>query len=257
MALALNTLVAGTPTALPPLLIAHGLFGSGRNWGMLSKKLAADREVIAVDMRNHGDSPWDAAHDYEAMAGDLAGVIEAHGGRAAVLGHSMGGKAAMVLALSRPELVERLIVVDVAPIAYTHDQMANITAMRAVDLSAVKRRADAEAGLAAHVEDPALRAFFLQNLRLTPEGASWRLNLDVLADEMPRILGFPDLAGPYPGPTLFLTGALSGYVRPENHARIAALFPAVRFETIAGAGHWVHAEAPGPFLEAVARFLAA
>jgi pimeloyl-ACP methyl ester carboxylesterase len=257
MALALNTIVTGAPSdGRPPLLIAHGLFGSARNWGMIAKKLSAEREVLAVDMRNHGDSPWSAEHGYAAMAEDLAAVIEARGGRAAVLGHSMGGKAAMTLALTRPELVERLIVVDVAPIAYAHDQMVNIAAMRAVDLASVRRRSDAEAGLAAHVEDPALRAFFLQNLRLTPEGASWRINLDALADEMPAVLGFPELAAAYAGPALFLTGGASGYVRPANWPGIAALFPRARQRVLPGVGHWVHAEAPGPFLAAVAEFLA-
>jgi pimeloyl-ACP methyl ester carboxylesterase len=257
MPVSLNTLVTGVPTELPPLLIAHGLFGSARNWGMIAKKLAADREVIAVDLRNHGDSPWDAEHGYPALAADLAAVIEANGGRAAVLGHSMGGKAAMVLALTRPELVERLIVVDIAPIRYSHDQDTNISAMRAVDLAGVTRRSDADAGLASHVADPALRAFFLQNLRLAPEGASWRINLDALEDQMPGILGFPEAAAePYAGPALFLTGADSGYVRPENWDRIAALFPEARKVAIPGAGHWVHAEAPGPFLEAVSAFLA-
>lgn len=256
MALALNTIVAGAPGAHPPLLIAHGLFGSARNWGMIAKKLSADRQVIAVDMRNHGDSPWSPEHGYAAMAGDLAATIEAHGGRAAVLGHSMGGKAAMMLALTRPDLVERLIVVDVAPVAYSHDQMENITAMRAVDLASVQRRSDAEAGLATHVEDPALRAFFLQNLRLAPEGASWRINLDALADEMPVILGFPEAATTYAGPALFLTGGASGYVRPANWPGIAALFPAARQRVLPGVGHWVHAEAPGPFLAVVTEFLA-
>lgn len=257
MALKLNTLVAGEPTALPPLLIAHGLFGSARNWGMISKKLASDRQVIAVDMRNHGDSPWDAVHSYPAMAEDLAAVIEAHGGRAAVMGHSMGGKTSMVLALTRPELVERLIVVDIAPITYAHDQDSNIAAMRAVDLSQVKRRADAEADLARHVDDPVLRGFFQQNLRLSPEGASWRVNLDALSDQMPVILGFPEGIGrPYEGPTLFVTGETSTYTRPENWPGIEALFPAARHSVIPGAGHWVHAEAPAPFVAAVEAFLA-
>ncbi|TPE50258.1 alpha/beta fold hydrolase [Amaricoccus solimangrovi] len=256
MALALNTIVTGEPTARPPLVIAHGLFGSARNWGMIAKRLSAGRQVISVDMRNHGDSPWDAEHSYPAMAADLARVIEEHGGRAAVMGHSMGGKAAMVLALTRPELVERLVVVDIAPVAYDHDQDSNIAAMRAVDLSGVARRSDADAALAAHVADPGLRGFFLQNLRLSPEGAAWRLNLDALSDQMPVILGFPEIRARYDGPALFVTGETSGYARPRDWPRVTALFPAARHAAIPGAGHWVHAEAPEAFLDAVAPFLA-
>lgn len=251
----LNTIVSGVETDLPPLVIAHGLFGSGRNWGAIARRLSETRRVIAVDHRNHGDSPWDPDHSYAALAADLAEVIVGAGGRAAVLGHSMGGKAAMVLALTRPGLVERLIVADVAPVAYRHDQMENILAMRAVELGRVSRRSDADAMLAAHVADPALRAFFLQSLRVGPDGAGWRLNLDALADQMPSILGFPELPGCYEGETLFVTGENSGYVRERNWPGIRALFPKARREVIAGAGHWLHAEAPGPFLAAVTAFL--
>lgn len=256
MALALNTIVTGEPTARPPLLIAHGLFGSARNWGTIAKHLSAERQVIAVDMRNHGDSPWDGTHTYEAMADDLAGVIEGAGGRAAVLGHSMGGKASMTLALTRPELVERLIVADVAPVPYRHDQLRYITAMRGVDLARVGRRADAEPMLAERVDDPALRGFFLQNIRLSPGGASWRLNLDALEDQMPAILGFPETEAVYGGPVLFVTGEKSDYMREAYWPRVTALFPKARRVEIAGAGHWLHAEAPGAFLAAVGEFLA-
>ena len=257
MALALNTIVTGEPTVLPPLVIAHGLFGSARNWGTIAKRLSAARQVIAVDMRNHGESPWSAEHSYEAMADDLAAVIAARGGRAAVLGHSMGGKAAMALALTRPGLVERLVVADVAPVGYAHDQSQYIAAMRAVDLARVKRRADAEPMLAAHVPDPALRSFFQQNLRLAPEGAGWKVNLDALEAEMPKVLGFPALGSAYQGPALFVAGGASDYVRAEGRAEIARLFPEARIVTLAGVGHWVHAEAPEAFLAAIADFLAA
>jgi len=245
----------GTQTEAPPLVIAHGLFGSARNWGVVAKRLSAAREVIAVDMRNHGASPRAPEHSYEAMAADLAEVIAARGGRADLLGHSMGGKAAMVLALTRPALVRRLIVADIAPAAYGHSQGDYIDAMRAVDLTRVARRSDADAQMAGTVPDPGVRAFLLQSLAMTDGQAEWRLNLDVLEAEMPRIMGFPALAGRFDGPTLFVTGALSDYVRPEHRAAIAARFPTARIETIPGAGHWVHAEAPGPFIEAVSAFL--
>ncbi len=247
----LHALVTGEPTGTPPLLIAHGLFGSARNWGAIARRLADERQVVAVDMRNHGESPWHETHGYEDMARDLAEVIAAHGGRMDVLGHSMGGKAAMVLALREPQAVRRLVVADIAPVAYRHTLAHLIEAMRRVDPSRVQRRADAAAQLG--IEDPALRAFLLQSLDIR-EGR-WRLNLDVLAAEMERITGFPPVEGRFEEPVLFLSGAESSYVRPEHRSRIRRLFPAARFAKIPGAGHWLHAERPREFEAAVRAFL--
>jgi pimeloyl-ACP methyl ester carboxylesterase len=245
----------GAPTDRPPLLIVHGLFGSARNWGVIAKRLSARREVVAVDLRNHGDSPRSPDNSYEALAADLAETIDRIGGRADVLGHSMGGKAAMVLALTEPARLRRLIVADIAPVAYGHSQLRYVEAMRAVDLDGVARRSDADARLAPAVPEPALRAFLLQSLAVGPEGAAWKLNLDALGAEMPRIMRFPEIAGRFEGPTLFLTGAASDYVRPEHRAAILARFPAAVFEAMPGAGHWLHAEAPRPFGDAVEAFL--
>lgn len=150
----LNTILHGAPGAGVPLVIAHGLYGSARNWGVIAKRLSETRQVIAVDMRNHGSSPRETVQGYPEMAADLAEVIAAHGGRADLLGHSMGGKAAMVLALSQPDLIERLMVADIAPVAYTHSQIQYVEAMKAVDLSEVSRRSDADAQLAASVPSP-------------------------------------------------------------------------------------------------------
>ncbi|EAU47388.1 alpha/beta fold hydrolase [Salipiger bermudensis] len=251
----LNTILHGTEGAKPPLLIVHGLYGSGRNWGVIAKRLSDERQVIAVDQRNHGDSPWTERHGYEDMAGDLAEVIEAHGGKADVLGHSMGGKAAMVLALTRPELVNRLILADIAPVAYDHSQIQYIEAMRAVDLDAVEKRSDANDQLARHVPEPTLRSFFTQSLDIKEK--RWKLNLDLLAEEMPKIIGFPEIEGRFDGPTLFLSGGESDYVTPEHRPRIKALFPESRSAKIPGAGHWLHAEKPREFEAAVRAYLAA
>ncbi len=247
--------VHGAPTDRPPLVIAHGLYGSGRNWGAIARRLADTRQVVAVDMRNHGDSPRSPEHSYEAMAGDLAATVAGLGGRADLLGHSMGGKAAMVLALSEPGRVRRLIVADIAPVAYGHSQIGYARAMQAVDLAAVRRRADADERLAAAVPEPGLRAFFLQSLAVGPGGAAWKLNLPVLAEEMPRIMAFPEVSGRFDGPTLFLTGGSSDYVGAEHWPRIRALFPAARQVAIAGAGHWLHADAPDAVAAAAAGFL--
>lgn len=245
----------GATTSHPPLLIVHGLFGSGRNWGSIAKRLALRRQVVTVDMRNHGQSGRSPSHDYHAMAADLAGTVAAHGGRMDVLGHSMGGKAAMVLALTEPERVGRLIVADIAPVGYDHDQMGYIEAMRSLDLPSVARRSDADAALAERVPEAAVRSFLLQSLAIEDGRAQWRLNLDALAAEMPAILGFPEIAARFAGPTLFLTGGASNYVRPEHRARILQLFPAATHELLPGAGHWLHADAPAAFIAAVERFL--
>jgi esterase len=210
------------------------------------------RAVICVDMRNHGESFWAERHGYADLAQDLAEVILAEGGPVDVLGHSMGGKAAMVLALRRPDLVARLLVADIAPVAYGHSQSHLIAAMRALPLAALDSRAAADAALAAQIEDAGVRAFLLQSLDLKAKPPRWRLNLDVLEREMAQITGWPEVAGQFDGPALFLSGALSDYVRPEHRPAIKALFPAAKFAKLPGAGHWLHAEAPRPF-EATAR----
>lgn len=236
------------------LMIAHGLYGSARNWGVIAKRLSDSRPVVAVDMRNHGDSPWDAAHGYADLGADLAETIAALGAPMDLLGHSMGGKAAMACALMQPDRVARLIVADIAPVAYGHSQLQYIRAMQAVDLTRVTRRSDAESQLAPLVDDPALSVFFTQSLDLA--GKRWKLNLDALADQMPQILSFPDFgAARFEGPVLFLSGARSQYVRPEHRETIRRLFPRAQFAKIPEAGHWLHAEKPREFEAAVRHWL--
>lgn len=246
-----------TPEAAnrPPLLIVHGLFGSARNWGVIAKRMSSDRKVIAVDMRNHGESPWFPTHSYPDLAADLAEVIRAHGGQADVMGHSMGGKASMVLALSEGALVNRLIVADIAPVAYEHDQSSLISAMRQVDLSRVERRSDADAQLEPLVAERGTRAFLIQSLDV--KDRKWRLNFDVLEAEMSKIVGWPeDVKGQFDGPAYFVSGAESHYVRPEYRDRIKGFFPAARFAKIPGAGHWLHADKPREFEAALQAILA-
>lgn len=249
----LNTIIFGQPSEKPPLLIAHGLFGSARNWGVISKRLSDTRQVVAVDMRNHGDSDWFASHTYADMAGDLARVTDELGAPVDLLGHSMGGKAAMVLATEYPDKVNRLIVADIAPTAYGHTQIHLALAMQALDPAAVSNRAEADALLAKTIPEKGVRAFLLQSLDI--RGKNWKLNLDVLANEMENILGFPRLDGHFDGPTLFLSGSESDYVRPEHRPETKRLFPAARFAKIPGAGHWIHAEKPREFEAAVRAFL--
>ncbi len=238
-----------------PLMIVHGLFGSARNWGVIARRMAADRAVIVPDMRNHGDSPWADSHGYDALAADLAQVIEDWGSPMDVVGHSMGGKAAMVLALTRPDLIRRLVVADIAPVTYGHSQTPLIQAMRGLDLSGLTSRAQADARLAGWVTDPGTRAFLLQSLDLKAAPPCWKLNLDVLEAEMTRITGWPQVSGTFDGPALFLSGADSDYVRPEHRDTIKALFPAARFAKIPGAGHWLHADKPREFEGTLHAFL--
>lgn len=237
----------------PPLLIVHGLYGSARNWGVISRRLSEDRKVIAVDQRNHGESPWFDAHTYADMAHDLAEVIEAEmPDGAIVMGHSMGGKASMVLAMTRPDLVKGLVVADIAPVAYTHSQIQFIEAMRALDLSQVNSRGDANRLMQETVPDDGVRAFLLQSLDV--KARRWRLNLDVLAAEMATVTGWPEVemqGHSYEGPTVFISGANSDYVTPEGRQIAKGYFPAAKFFKIRGAGHWLHAEKPREFEAAV------
>ncbi|MEO0485743.1 MAG: alpha/beta fold hydrolase [Pseudomonadota bacterium] len=235
----------------PPLVIAHGLFGSARNWGVIAKRLSSDRRVICVDMRNHGASPWSASMTYPDMAQDLIEVV-APLGQADLLGHSMGGKAAM-LAVLMGAPVGRLIVGDIAPVTYGHTQMHLIDAMDALDLGPLLTRADSDAALAQSVEDPGIRAFLLQSIDLKEK--RWRLNLAALRAHMGDILSFPDTDVQTDTPTLFLTGAASDYVTPSARPAIRRHFPKARFAKLMGAGHWLHADKPREFEASVRAFL--
>lgn len=251
----LNHIIYGAPGSHPPLLIVHGLFGSARNWGVIARRLAEDRVVIAVDMRNHGDSHWDTAHGYEELAVDLAAVIDAHGGRADMLGHSMGGKAAMQLALTDGARLRRLVVADIAPVAYGHSQRHLVEAMQALELEGLSLRSEADRRLALSVPGEDVRAFLLQSLDLKATPVRWKLNLAALGAEMDRITGWPGTIGQFGGPALFVAGAMSDYIRPEHHAPILAQFPAAEFTKIEGAGHWLHADRPREFEAVVKAFL--
>ena len=239
-------------TSAPTLLIAHGLFGSARNWGVIAKRLSDQFHVVAVDMRNHGQSPREGSQSYFDMAKDLAKVLD-HVGPAHVLGHSMGGKAAMVLALTQPERLNTLIVADIAPVGYRHTQTHLIDAMRQIDLTQVNTRRDADRQLSAFVQEEGVRAFLLQSLDV--KARAWRLNFDVLEADMPLIIGFPEIEAEFDGTTLFLSGAASDYVLPEHRDTIRGLFPSAQFAKLPKAGHWLHAEKPREFEAAVRVFL--
>lgn len=245
----LNTVYYDGPDGVP-LLIAHGLYGSARNWNVIAKRLSALRPVITVDMRNHGSSPWFDSHTYADMAADLAEVIDQP---IDIIGHSMGGKAAMMLALTRPELVRKLVVGDISPVDYESIDLAPLQAMRGVALGQVTRRADAAEQMQGI--DPTVASFLLQSLDFKQK--KWILNLDILEENMRGIRGWPSgIEGTFDGPALFLSGAASDYVQPEHRPAIKPLFPNAKFAKIPGASHWLHAEKPREFEAAVNAFLA-
>ena len=248
MILATRTLGQGSP-----VVVLHGLFGSARNLTGLTRALAASHRALAMDLRNHGDSAHDPAMDYDTMAADVAETMAAHGVAAAhVVGHSMGGKVAMRLALRQPACVKRLVVADIAPVPYPSHFGAFTRAMLAVPPGA--SRAEADALLAPDIPDPAIRGFLMHNFR---PGEGWRIGLREIAGALPRVEDWEGAVGRFDGPALFVTGARSDYVRPEHRPAIVRLFPTARFVAIKDAGHWLHAEQPGAFNATVADFLAA
>ncbi|HWK45466.1 MAG TPA: alpha/beta fold hydrolase [Stellaceae bacterium] len=243
----------------PPVVILHGLYGSGRNWASVGQQLAATHRVLLADLRNHGNSPWDDVMDYPSMADDVRQLLDDHGiDRAAVVGHSMGGKVAIWLAFEHPDRVERLGIVDVAPLVYPPTLRAYAEAMLAIDLDRVTRRAEVDQALASEIPEASLRGFLLQNLVSEGGKFRWRLNLRVLARDLDEIAGYPPLPSSfgYAGPTRFIRGALSEYVPLDAWPDIQPRFPAADLVTIEGAGHWLHAEKPVEFLAALREFLA-
>ena len=195
---------------------------------------------------------------YHDMADDLQALLDELGfSQVDILAHSMGGKAAMVLALQQPDSVSRLVLVDIAPVTYRHTHAPLIAALRRVDLAALQSRAQADLILRREIPDDATRLFLLQNLVREQGTWRWRLNLDALARHMSEIMSFPDLGDArYPGPVLFVRGEHSDYITDEQGAAIARYFPTATVTTVAGAGHWVHADQPDRLVTLVRDFLA-
>ncbi|CAN0398862.1 unnamed protein product [Discosporangium mesarthrocarpum] len=243
----------------PPLIVLHGLFGSARNWAGHARSLAETHHVYALDLRNHGSSERAMTMTYEEMADDVAGFIAEHGiADPVVMGHSMGGKVAMQLALTEPAMIRALIVVDIAPVSYGHDMLDYIAAMQMLDLSGEQRRSELEEELRGEVDDPGISAFLMTNLERANGGFQWRINLTAISAGMSAISAFsPPPGAGYDKPAVFIAGSESSYIRDSHRDRISELFPKSRTVTIKDANHWVHADQPEAFLKTVNAFLGA
>lgn len=241
----------------------HGLMGRGRNFYTIANRLGDDYSSLLIDVPNHGESGWTDRFSYIELADTIAEYLSrdfAYGGPVHLVGHSMGGKIAMVLALRHPQLVQRLVIEDIAPVnsATTGSQFKHlIGSVAAIDPTAARGRAGVDAELAKSVPDPQMRGFLMQNLRPRSDGGYyWQANVHVLLRDLSAVVGFPMLSEPpFPNPTLWVAGGNSHYVRREDLPRMRELFPAVRRMTINDAGHWVHAEQPERFLAVLRHFL--
>ena len=240
----------------------NGLFGQGRNWSSIARALVPATSLL-VDLPDHGESPRTTRIDYEAMADAVAATLErvgAHDHPVTLVGHSMGGKVAMLVALRRRDLLRRLVVEDIAPVA--SDMQAfrvYIDAMTAIDTSAIRTRREADDALAQAVPDPRVRGFLLQGLRPDPEGGwHWMFNLDLLSRQLDAVGDWPSTHAyePFPGPVLWLAGQQSSHVRAQDLTTMRALFPRVRLVTVMNAGHWIHADVPEVFVSALRQFVA-
>ncbi|MFM7854369.1 MAG: alpha/beta fold hydrolase [Flammeovirgaceae bacterium] len=239
-----------------PLLILHGLFGSSDNWYSLSKVFAEQYTVYTLDQRNHGQSPHSDAFDYKILAQDLENfLLEQNIENPIVIGHSMGGKTAMNLAIKNPSLIEKLIVVDIAPKPYPihHDHI--LDGLTAIPLESIHSRSEAEVILAEYVDEADVRQFLLKNLSRNSEGKFvWRINLPAIDKHIEDIGTGMQFEGTYIKPTLFIKGARSGYFKEGDDEKILQYFPTAQIVTV-DTGHWVQAENPKVFVEVVNNFL--
>lgn len=247
-----------------PLILMHGVFGALENLGAIARKFHTDWQVHGLDLRNHGSSFHADTMDYPSMAADVIAYMDEQGlDKASLLGHSMGGKVAMQVALQAPDRVEKLIVADIAPVAYKPGHDAILEGLKQVDLASVRSRRDADKQLAEYVETPGVRQFLLMNLERIPneeqsqDGAvyRWRLNLKAIDACYDNLAAAPEGDQPFTGPVLFLKGADSAYIQEKHRDEIGRLFPWAQLEVIEGTGHWLHAEKTDAFVALCEQFL--
>jgi esterase len=242
-----------------PVIILHGLFGQSDNWVTVARRIADQFSVYIPDQRNHGLSPHGLVHTYPALSDDLLEFMEEHGIQKTILiGHSMGGKAAMTFALEHPEMVEKLVIIDISPRKYPerniHTQV--ITQMLSIDLDAITSRTQVEKILEERIPDARIRMFILKNLYyIQPGKLGWRLNLKSINNNLEELFDGIKIESKYNGPTLFIRGGKSDYIGDDDNRIISKLFPNASIKTISGASHWVHADAPEELCYLLSSFL--
>lgn len=240
----------------PPLFILHGLFGQQGNWASHARELGNTYSVFSLDARNHGQSDWADSMTYLEMAEDVRETLDALTiQQAAFIGHSMGGKTAMQFAFNWPERVSKLLVVDIAPVAYMSAPDQVLSALMRIDLSSLVSRTQADDLLQADIPEKGIRDFLLTNLRRGDDGFQWRMNLKAIHDNYSSLRGGLSMQKPYQGETLFIKGERSDYLMPAYRDRTMACFPKAQIKVIPDAGHWVHSEKPEQFLALARSFL--
>jgi len=239
-----------------PIVILHGLFGSSDNWLTQAKLFSEKYRVYTVDLRNHGLSPHDSEFDYKTMVQDLEKFFSDHNlSNATLIGHSMGGKAAMNFALAHPEKIEKLIIVDIAPRFYDLEHYIIADGLAAIPIETIKSRNEADEILSEYVSDMGTRQFLLKNLqRRTEGGFTWKINLPVIKDKLKNVGEDLQYEGTFDKPVLFIRGSNSSYVLDADMKRIKEIFPAAKLETM-DTGHWVQAEKPAEFVALVLDWL--
>lgn len=240
-----------------PLIILHGLFGALDNWQSIGKTLSEHYLVFLIDQRNHGRSPHLNDISYPILADDLRSFMESHWiYRAHIVGHSMGGKAAMQFAQQYPDMVNRLVVIDIAPKEYPGGHEEIFRALLDLQIDRIGSRQEAEEFLSRRITSAPVLQFLLKNITRQTDGTySWKMNLPALYQNYQKLLANIEGVEPFNGQTLFLRGGISNYILPEDESGIKELFPNARIENISGAGHWVHAEAPAEVIEHLKNFL--
>ena len=238
-------------------MLIHGLFGSLDNLGLLARPLSEQYRVISVDLRNHGASFHSGEMSYPQQGAHVIALLDQLGlEQVALVGHSMGGKVAMQVAKQAPARVDRLVVADIAPVAYPHARHQNVFAGLNATLERLPQsRSEAEAILAEHIEIPGVRQFLLKSFTKTQAGWGWRFNVPALEHNYASIMGWPDDQTRFEGQTLFIKGGDSDYMQPQYTETVMAQFPAAKARIIAGTGHWLHAEKPALFNKLVVDFL--
>ena len=242
----------------PAVILIHGMFGSLSNLGVLARSLVADYRVISVDLRNHGDSPHESLMDLPSMAADIVELMDdLNLSNAILIGHSLGGKVAMQVALNSPERVANLVVIDIAPVTYGARQDAALDGLNLLAQNTIENRRDADALISELIAEPSVRAFLLKNLARTPEGDfRLKLNMASINQNYASTLVSAPAGTPYVGPALFLKGEHSAYIQEKHRPIIQQLFPQSQLEVVADTAHWLHAEKPETVNDLIRAFIA-